>query len=85
MATTTGKAARKRYGTRFAAKAAKARTRARKVFGKLPISMVAGNALEFVRKHSHSTEGERDEGRVAGKVFNPALDSKTIRRAVKAA
>jgi len=50
----TGKAARKRYGTRVAAKRSKARTvhAKAKVYGSLPISVIAGTAPEFVRRHS---------------------------------
>lgn len=58
----TGKAARKRFGTRFAAKAAKA-TRAqgrkkgnRKQFGKLPVSNARGNAAQFVTNNSGFVE-----------------------------
>ena len=43
MATSTGKAARRRHGTRFAAKAAKSK-RTHKKFGKLPVSESRGNA-----------------------------------------
>ena len=51
--TDTGKAARRRHGTRFAAKQAKPRrTREGKTFGKLPISTVGKTAAEFVRKNS---------------------------------
>ena len=51
--TSTGKAARKRYGTRFAAKRAKARRRRPdKEFGKLSISTVGKTAAEFVRRRS---------------------------------
>lgn len=45
--TSTGKAARKRHGTRFAAKAAKSRKGKRKTFGTLPYSAVRGNAATF--------------------------------------
>lgn len=48
----TGKAARRRYGTRAAAKAAKGRRAKRKTFGKLPISTVGKTAAEFVRHNS---------------------------------
>jgi len=41
--TSTGKAARKRYGTRYSAKRAKARRGARKRFGQLPVSVARGN------------------------------------------
>lgn len=44
----TGKAARKRYGTRAAAKRAKGRKRTRKQFGKLPVSNSKGNASSWV-------------------------------------
>lgn len=51
--TDTGKKARQRHGTRFAAKRAKARRpRQRKEFGKLPVSVVRGNAQAFVLAHS---------------------------------
>ena len=47
MATSTGKAARKRYGTRFSAKQRREmgskRGRSRRTFGKLPYSVAAGN------------------------------------------
>jgi hypothetical protein len=51
MATSTGKAARKRWGTRFAAKAAGSgmagsRARSRRTWGKLPYSVVANNVPE---------------------------------------
>lgn len=48
----TGKAARKRYGTRVAAKRSKGRKAKTKTFGHLPISVIAGTAMEFVRRHS---------------------------------
>ena len=44
MATSTGKAARKRYGNRYDCKAAKKRSRRRRAFGKLPVSESRGNA-----------------------------------------
>lgn len=40
----TGKKARRRFGTRAACKRAKARRRSTKDFGKLPYSVVRGNA-----------------------------------------
>ncbi len=48
----TGKHARKRYGTRVAAKQAKARRGRRKKFGQLPVSVSKGNAEAFVRGNS---------------------------------
>lgn len=47
-----GKHARKRYGTRFAAKRAKAKRGRRRNFGKLPVSASRGNADQFVRENS---------------------------------
>lgn len=47
--TNTGKHARKRYGTRVAAKQAKSRRSRRKSFGKLPVSVSRGNADQFNR------------------------------------
>lgn len=46
----TGKRARRAHGTRAACKRAKSR-KPRKEFGKLLVSVVAGNAAEFIRKH----------------------------------
>lgn len=52
MANSTGKAARKRHGTRFAAKASgsgaggSGRRRSRRTWGKLPYSVVANNVPE---------------------------------------
>ncbi len=48
----TGKHARKRYGTRVAAKQAKARRGRRKKFGTLPVSVTKGNAQAFVLSNS---------------------------------
>jgi hypothetical protein len=45
--TQTGKAMRRQFGTRYAAKRAKARKPKRKLFGTLPISMKAGNGQRF--------------------------------------
>lgn len=45
----TGKAARKQFGTRSSAKRAKRRKRERKAFGSLPWSVIRGNAESFVR------------------------------------
>lgn len=49
MATTTGKAARKRLGNRFACKRAKTKKPKTKTFGKLPVSESRGNAEEWRR------------------------------------
>lgn len=49
--TTTGKSARKRYGTRVSAKQAKSSRRRRKAFGKLPVSVSRGNAEQFIRNN----------------------------------
>lgn len=56
--TTTGKKARRQFGTRAAAKRAKGR-HARKTFGSLPVSVVKGNALAFVNMHSSTTPESR--------------------------
>jgi len=49
----TGKAARRRHGTRVAAKASKGRKRRKhKTFGSLPVSVIADTAAEFVRRRS---------------------------------
>lgn len=45
--TTTGKAARRRHGTRVAAKRAKERRPGHKAFGHLPVSVARGNAQAF--------------------------------------
>jgi len=45
----TGKAARRQFGTRAAAKRGKTRRPKRKSFGKLPISASRGNAEAFIR------------------------------------
>jgi len=45
--TQTGKKARRQFGTRYAAKRAKARRRSRKRFGALPVSESRGNAAPF--------------------------------------
>jgi len=42
--TSTGKKARKQFGTRAAAKRAKTHKRTKKDFGSLPVSVVRGNA-----------------------------------------
>lgn len=47
--TSTGKRARKRFGTRAAAKRAKGIKARRKQFGTLPVSVRKGNAEAFVR------------------------------------
>lgn len=48
MATSTGKAARRKHGTKVAAKRAKQRKGARKIFGQLPVSASRGNAAGWV-------------------------------------
>jgi len=47
--TSTGKHARKKFGTRVAAKRGKRRRGKAKVFGKLPVSASKGNAEGFIR------------------------------------
>lgn len=47
MATQTGKAMRKQFGTRYAAKRAKARRHGRKRFGQLDVSEKRGNAAPW--------------------------------------
>jgi hypothetical protein len=46
----TGKKARRTHGTRVACKRAKTRKTRERDFGALPVSTVAGNAAEFIRK-----------------------------------
>ena len=46
----TGKRARKKFGTRVAAKRSKARHKKTKTFGSLPVSVIAGNAEAFVSR-----------------------------------
>jgi hypothetical protein len=48
--TTTGKAARRRHGTKVSAKQAKARRGIKKAFGSLPISAKRGNAAGYDAK-----------------------------------
>lgn len=55
MATATGKSARKRHGTRFAARRSQARKPARE-FGRLPVSASRGNAAAFVGEASRMAE-----------------------------
>jgi len=54
-----GKAARKKFGNRHAAKAAKRRKVRRKVFGHLTYSIIRKTAEAFVREHGG--EGPGDE------------------------
>lgn len=54
MAISTGKAARRTHGTRVAAKRAKSRRRRDKVFGSLPVSVVAGNAQAFINRNTRT-------------------------------
>ena len=54
----TGKAARRKFGNRFAAKAAKTRRPQRKAFGKLNVSVQRGNAEAWVREHGGDAEPE---------------------------
>ena len=46
----TGKKARRSYGTRVAAKRAKARSNREKVFGSLPVSHLKGNDTAFINR-----------------------------------
>lgn len=52
----TGKKARKQFGTRAACKRARGRRPKRKEFGSLPVSFIAGNHLDFIRKNSGVTK-----------------------------
>jgi hypothetical protein len=73
----TGKAARKRHGTRYAAKAAKPKKRTRE-YGKLPVSAARGNAISFdseaiMQKAAKDHEWVRAGlGRPRGTTFQPA-------------
>ena len=60
MATTTGKAARKRLGNRYACKRSTRAKNTEKKFGELPVSDKKGNAGEWVRQHS-SDDGQQEE------------------------
>lgn len=48
MANSTGKVARRRYGTRFAAKRRSVKRKQKRTWGKLPYSVLAGNAMSAV-------------------------------------
>jgi hypothetical protein len=57
----TGKSARKRYGTKVAAKQAKKSRGRRKKFGQLPVSVSRGNTEQFIRSINLVPEVELTE------------------------
>ena len=61
MATTTGKAARKRLGNRYACKRSTRAKNTEKKFGELPVSNKKGNAEEWIRQHSQEEESSESE------------------------
>ena len=54
MATSTGKKARKRFGTRVGAKRSKERANKDRKWGHLPVSASRKNVEEFIRANSGS-------------------------------
>ena len=61
MATTTGKAARKRLGNRYACKRSTRAKNTERKFGELPVSEKKGNAQEWVRAHSGDFDEKEEE------------------------
>jgi hypothetical protein len=73
MANSTGKKARQRRGTRAACKAAKARTRRRKTYGKLPVSESRGNAKPYREGQVDVVAEEQQRQRQTGLAYRPPV------------